>query len=220
MICRRQGLCRCWTPRRRDVKSIVRSASSIRGASSDIRETGWWRRLPQTQQRRTILIIRAITDAVWQGICAFDAGVFGADRSALLARLRGRAPQLEWFVERDGKIVGVLAGPRWPRRNSDWSVGRRRRESGARASGARRRCVDGSCVYRRAGREDRHRRALLAAHGFESQRPLTRMVLGRSVAFDDGTRNFCRCGTRVRLEQSSSQSGRRPEAAIRTASAD
>ena len=36
--------------------------------------------------------------------------VFGADRSKLLARLRGRAPHIERVAERDGKIAGFVLG--------------------------------------------------------------------------------------------------------------
>ena len=33
-----------------------------------------------------------ITDADWSGLCAYDTAAFGADRSRLLGRLRGRLP--------------------------------------------------------------------------------------------------------------------------------
>ena len=46
--------------------------------------------------------IRPITDAAWPALCAYDAAAFGADRSRMLARLRGRLPPAELFAERDG----------------------------------------------------------------------------------------------------------------------
>ena len=139
------------------------------------------------------LIIRAITDAAWQGICAFDAGVFGADRSALLARLRGRAPQLERFVERDGKIVGVLLG----------RDGRIATQIGPLVAADERvalallaHAVDESTgpVFIDVPDAKTDMLAFLAAHGFESQRPLTRMVLGRSAPFDDSKGTFAVAG--------------------------
>ena len=63
--------------------------------------------------RPTASIIRPIADAVWPGLCAYDAAAFGADRSGVLARLRGRLPAAELFAERDGRVA-VSARPRRP----------------------------------------------------------------------------------------------------------
>src|SRR5438105_1856361 len=54
--------------------------------------------------------IRPISDADWPALCAYDAAAFGAERSAVLAGLRGRLPAAELMAERDGRIAGVLLG--------------------------------------------------------------------------------------------------------------
>ena len=46
----------------------------------------------------------------WPALCAYDAACFGADRSALLQRLRGRLPAAELVAERHGRIAGFLLG--------------------------------------------------------------------------------------------------------------
>jgi len=67
-----------------------------------------------TAQRRAALkpddAVQPITDAAWPALCAYDADVFGADRSAVLARMRGRLPQVNLFTERAGRITGLLLG--------------------------------------------------------------------------------------------------------------
>jgi hypothetical protein len=54
--------------------------------------------------------VQPITDAAWPALCAYDADVFGADRSAVLARMRGRLPQANLFTERAGRITGCCSG--------------------------------------------------------------------------------------------------------------
>ena len=57
------------------------------------------------------IAIHPIADAEWPALCAYDAAVFGADRSAVLARMRGRLPPAESVSrERDGRIAGMLLG--------------------------------------------------------------------------------------------------------------
>ena len=56
------------------------------------------------------VIIRPLTDRDWQPLCICDATAFGADRSAVLAALRGRLPPAELVAERDGRIAGFLLG--------------------------------------------------------------------------------------------------------------
>ena len=51
-----------------------------------------------------------ITDADWSGLCAYDTAAFGADRSRLLARLRGRLPPADLVARRGGRLVGFLLG--------------------------------------------------------------------------------------------------------------
>ena len=54
--------------------------------------------------------IRPIADADWPALCAYDAAAFGADRGALLQRLRGRLPAAEMVAERGDRIAGFMLG--------------------------------------------------------------------------------------------------------------
>jgi GNAT superfamily N-acetyltransferase len=72
--------------------------------------------------------IRAITEADWQKLISYDAAVFGAERSGVLAGLRGRLPAGELVAERNGRMVGFMLGrdgrvaaPRCPARCSSTS---------------------------------------------------------------------------------------------------
>ena len=50
----------------------------------------------------TGVTVRAMTDADWPALCAYDATAFGAERGAVLAGLRGRLPPAEFVAERAG----------------------------------------------------------------------------------------------------------------------
>jgi hypothetical protein len=54
--------------------------------------------------------VQPISENVWPALCAYDAAVFGVDRSALLARMRGRLPAANLFATRAGRIAGLLLG--------------------------------------------------------------------------------------------------------------
>ena len=64
-------------------------------------------------------IVRPIADADWAALCAYDAAAFGADRSALLQRLRGRLPAAELVAERTAAWLAFCsAATGEPRRRS------------------------------------------------------------------------------------------------------
>ena len=46
----------------------------------------------------TSIAVRPIDDCVWPALCAYDAGVFGADRSKIIARMRGRLPPANLYA--------------------------------------------------------------------------------------------------------------------------
>ena len=138
--------------------------------------------------------IHAIADEIWPKLCAYDARVFGADRSKLLARLRGRAPHIDCFAERNGQIVGIMLG----------RDGRIATQIGPLVADRRRHCAHASRAARSTPSAARYSSTLpdakkdllayLAARGFAPQRPLTRMLLGRAEAFDDGLRTYAVVG--------------------------
>ena len=137
--------------------------------------------------------IEAITDAVWPDIIAYDAAAFGADRSQVLARLRGRLPGANLIARRDGRLTGMLLG----------RDGRAAAHLGpliaeddataiallARALGA----VSGT-VYIDIADAKSGVRDWLERIGFTMQRPFTRMLLGRAQSFDDVARTFAVIG--------------------------
>jgi hypothetical protein len=137
--------------------------------------------------------VRPIVDTDWSALCAYDAAAFGADRSALLQRLRGRLPAAELIAERNGRIAGFMLG-----RNgrSASQVGPLIAEDNdtahlllARALSA----IDGP-VYLDFADAKTEVRAWLMQCGFVAQRPLTRMLYRRSVGFDDTSRTFAVVG--------------------------
>ena len=138
-------------------------------------------------------IVRPIADADWPALCALDAKAFGADRSALLRRLRGRLPMAELVAERNGRVAGFLLG-----RN-----GRTACQIGplvadddrvAHALLARALHAIEGPVYVDFADSKASLRTWLAQCGFVAQRPLTRMLLGRASGFDDEARTFAVAG--------------------------
>ena len=53
---------------------------------------------------------RPMTEADLSQVCAMDAAIFGADRSAVLAWLLAGAPELAWVLQRTGGIAGYTFG--------------------------------------------------------------------------------------------------------------
>lgn len=134
-----------------------------------------------------------ITDVVWPALCAYDATVSGADRSAVLARLRGRLPPAELFAERDGRVAGFLLG-RDGRTASQLGPLIADDDATAQALLA---CALPSVsgpVYMDLADTKARVRQWLESRGFAAQRPFTRMLLHRSTAFDDGRRTFAVIG--------------------------
>ena len=159
-------------------------------------ETWGYHRLARTgtcarcaRMRPTPMALRFVRSPMPTGprYAPIDAAAFGADRSALLGRLRGRLPPAELVAERNGRIAGFMLG-----RN-----GRSASQIGpliaddddvahallARALPA----IDGPIYIDFADSKTRLR-GWLGECGFSEQRPLTRMVLGRSRGFDDEAR--------------------------------
>jgi GNAT superfamily N-acetyltransferase len=139
------------------------------------------------------MIIRPIADADWPALCALDAVAFGAERSALLGRLRGRVPAAELVAERHGRMAGFLLG-----RNgrSASQIGPLIAEDDDAALGLLARAlpaIDGP-VYVDFADSKARTRAWLADCGFATQRPLTRMLLGQTKGFGDTKRTFAVAG--------------------------
>jgi len=154
-----------------------------------------------TSSRRTLALngaagaieVQSINEAVWPQLCAYDAAAFGVDRSALLARLRGRLPAANLFAAREGRITGLLLG-REGRTASH--LGPLIAEDDATALALLQRAlaaIDGE-VYIDLADSKTALRAALQACGFAPQRPFTRMLHGRSARFDDPRRTYAVIG--------------------------
>lgn len=137
--------------------------------------------------------VQPITDAVWPALCAYDAAAFGADRGNVLARMRGRLPAANLFVQRDGRIAGFLLG-REGRTSAHLGPLVAEDDATAQALLARAlRSIDGQAYIDIADAKT-DTRAWLEALGFAPQRPFTRMLHGRSTGFDDGRRTYAVIG--------------------------
>jgi Acetyltransferase (GNAT) domain len=137
--------------------------------------------------------IRAVDGRDWPQIIAYDKDVFGADRSVLLRRLADRLPAAALVAERQGRIAGYLFG-RDGRNMSQLGPLAAQDEDTAIALLAKAiAAVPPPLVI---DLPDRHA-ALgdwLSNLNFKAERPLTRMIYGRSNAFDDGARLFAIAG--------------------------
>ena len=96
---------RCSTRHRRAPRSMRRSDFAKHG---DLR--GLRRERRAIRPAEASAAIEPITDAVWPALCAYDAAVFGDDRSQILAAHARPAAAGRLVARRDGRIVGMLLG--------------------------------------------------------------------------------------------------------------
>ncbi len=139
------------------------------------------------------IAVRPLLDGDWPELTALDAKVFGADRSALLQALARRLPQTALVAERQGRLAGFSLG-----RN-----GRVMAQLGPIVAADQDTAIGlvKAMLSRVRGPvaldvPDSHTALAhwLVAHGFSAERPLTRMVHQRAVAFDDTARLFAVAG--------------------------
>jgi GNAT superfamily N-acetyltransferase len=141
----------------------------------------------------TDVTIRAITEADWRALCAYDAAAFGAERSAVLDGLRGRLPPAELIAERNGRIVGFSLG-----RDGGLAphIGPLSADDDTIACALAARALDTieGRVFIDLADVKTELRTFLDAYGFAVARPFTRMAFGSSVRFDDAARTFAVAG--------------------------
>jgi len=137
--------------------------------------------------------IQSIDDSIYDELCRYDAAVFGADRSGVLARLRGRLPGAELVALQDNGICGFLLGRDG---QSAMQLGPLVAENTtvAQALLARGLATIEGPVYIDLADAKAPVRAWLDGLGFAAQRPLTRMLHRRSTSFDDAARTFAVAG--------------------------
>jgi GNAT superfamily N-acetyltransferase len=143
--------------------------------------------------RVSAAVVEPITDSVWPALCAYDATVFGMDRSRVLARLRGRLPPADLVAWRGDRIVGMLLGRDG---RTAAQLGPLIAEDDDVAKSLLARALSGidGTVYVDIADAKGDVRAFLQAAGFSLQRPFTRMLLGRDCSFDDVARTYAVIG--------------------------
>ncbi len=157
---------------------------------------GWhiqrWRRmgLPLPEKNSDV---RSLRERDWPAVLTLDAAAFGCDRSPLLARLRERCKGFACVSEEGGHLRGFLLG-REGRVATQLGpiVADSEQVAAALAEWAAARVASPVIVdvlQRHAAFAD-----WLAAHGFEKERPYTRMALGRDALFGDPARTVAIAG--------------------------
>jgi hypothetical protein len=137
--------------------------------------------------------VRAITDADWPALTAYDAAAFGAERGAVLAGLRGRLPAAELIASRNGRIAGFLLG-----RDGGLAsqIGPLIADDDTVACALAARALDGldGPVFVDLADAKTELRSFLDGCGFAVARPFTRMAYRSSARFDDAARTFAVAG--------------------------
>ena len=139
------------------------------------------------------LRVEAVSDENWEALCAYDAKLFGADRSAVLSRLRRRLPKAEALVRSGDKIAGFLLG-RAGRRAAQ--IGPLVADNEEIASALLDYAIKAvtAPVYIDVMDDKHGLLKQLADAGFVHERPYTRMMLRRSESFQDLPRTFAVAG--------------------------
>jgi GNAT superfamily N-acetyltransferase len=139
------------------------------------------------------ILIRPISDDDWSLLCRYDAHAFGADRSTLLTRLRGRASGAEFAAWRGRQILGFVLG-----RNgrSAMQLGPLTADEDTTALALLERALAGTRgpIYIDVADSKSTLRRWLQDHGFAPQRPFMRMVHGSVVEFGDVARTMAVAG--------------------------
>ena len=137
--------------------------------------------------------VEAISDSAWDELRAYDSTIFGADRSNVLSRLRGRLPEAEFCVWRGGHIAGFLLG-RMGRRAAQLGPLVAENEEIACALLAQALETVSAPVYIDFIDDKPLTARFLATAGFAAERPLTRMLFKRNTAFQDATQSYAVAG--------------------------
>jgi GNAT superfamily N-acetyltransferase len=137
--------------------------------------------------------IRPLTNADWPALCAYDTAAFGAERSAVLAGLRGRLLAAELVAERAGKLAGFLLG-----RDGELAaqLGPLIADDDTTACALAARALERAQapLFVDLADSKAELRRFLDARGFTAVRPFTRMIYGSSTRFDDAARTFAVIG--------------------------
>ena len=137
--------------------------------------------------------VRQLQESDWPQTLALDGEAFGCDRSALLERLRGRSRGFACVLEHERRLRGFLLGREGRVATQLGPIVARDEASAAELAAHALRRVKAPVIVDALERHARFAR-WLEAHGFERERPYTRMVLQRDELFGDPARLFAIAG--------------------------
>ena len=133
--------------------------------------------------------VRAMEDRDWGAVLALDAEAFGCDRAPLLERLRERSRSFSCVAQRGDRIHGFLLG-RDGRVATQIGPVIAGSEDTAAALAAWAAARLPSPVIVDALERHSTFAAWLESHGFQKERPYTRMALGRDTLFGEPARTI------------------------------
>jgi GNAT superfamily N-acetyltransferase len=139
------------------------------------------------------ITIHHANDENWPGLAAYDAAAFGADRGAIITRLRGRLRGADLFATRQDRCVGMLLGRDGRVASHLGPLIAEDDEAAKTLLSHALRIVPGPAFIDLADSKAAVRQWLEGC-GFTPQRPFTRMLYGRSTSFDDGERTYAVIG--------------------------
>jgi len=146
-----------------------------------------------TPQTPDGVVIRSIRGDEWHMLCRYDAQAFGADRSALLARLRGRAPGSELAAWRGDRLIGFVLGRDGRSATQLGPVAAEDEDTAQALLGLALAGVRGPVYIDLVDSKSALRR-WLEGHGFAPQRPFTRMVYRGAMMIGDVARTMAVAG--------------------------
>jgi GNAT superfamily N-acetyltransferase len=139
------------------------------------------------------IVIRPISSDDWLTLCRYDAQAFGADRSALLTRLRGRVPKAELAAWRGDQITGFVLGRNGRSATQLGPLAAADEGTAQALLGLALNRTDGP-IYIDVADSKSSLRRWLQNHGFAPQRPFMRMVYGSTTRLDDSVRTMAVAG--------------------------
>lgn len=139
------------------------------------------------------IAIRPLLDSDWPQLIALDATVFGSDRSALLQSLARRLPAAALVAEYQGRLAGFSLGRNGRIMAQLGPIVATDQDTAFALATAMLSRVSGPVALDVPDCHSGLERWLIA-RGFWAERPLTRMVYQRPIAFDDTARLFAIAG--------------------------